>query len=470
MIRESHQRKSRAALLALMTLGCLGPGDALSAETPTQQAQLRRIAQVVKLIKEAYVDPVEDRRLVRACREGMQRWAHERPGTRQPSDSGVPSSTDALAEIEASYAQIAQQLSSPESDEKLAVACMQAMVGEVDRQGEYLAREDLEAQYGTAPGVGGVGLHLTADADLPKIVFSIEGAPAYRAGLKSGDHIVKIDDTLTRGVPLHEVHRRLRGEPGSTVRLSVIREGEREPVELTLTRERFRVESVRWRLVNGGYLHLRIARFVQGTLESVAAGLQSAYRASDKGLQGVILDLRNNSGGLLNECVGVAAAFLPRWAVVFDPVVVETRGRAADDSKRYYARPEDYLRGTRRDPVRELPQQIRTVPVIVLVNAASTTCAEIVAAALQDHRRAKLVGRRTFGRGTLQTMVPMDGNTVLKITTERVFRPSGAAIESVGVVPDVVHDEDERVLPEFGSANDRGLSKGIAVLESDSRR
>jgi carboxyl-terminal processing protease len=459
MILEAKNIKLRVALFILSTLAGLGFCDAVPAETSSQRAQFIRITEFVSAIRQLYVDPVDDRRLVLGCREGMKSWVGERAHVDQPAGSGTAISNDALEEMRASFTRIAIPLSSEEDQKRLAAACIRGMVREVDRHGEYLDREDFrELQVGT-PELGAVGVELTVDAGLPKIVFSIEGTPAYRAGLKSGDHIAKIDDTPSQGVALKEVIRRLRGEPRSTVRLTIVREGERAPVELTLTREVIRVESVRWRLITGGYAHVRIARFAEDTLESLAVGLQSAYRASDNELPGVILDLRNNQGGLLTACVGVSGAFLPVSALV-----VQTRGRTADASRRYYARPEDYLRGTRRDPVRELPRQIKSVPVIVLVNSKSAACSEIVVAALQDHGRAKILGSRTVGRGTVQTIMPMGDNTALKLTTARFFRPNGQAIESVGVAPDVAHQEDGAVLPEFGSANDPELSKAIAVL------
>jgi carboxyl-terminal processing protease len=269
---------------------------------------------------------------------------------------------------------------------------------------------------------------------LVKVVSPIEDTPAYRAGVKPGDLIFKIDDTLVKGLTLNEAVKRMRGKPRSQIRLSILRKGEAKPLEITLTREVIKVQSVKSKLVEDGYGYLRITSFQENTGAAVVKHLQDLFKPGP--MKGLVLDLRNDPGGLLNSAVGVSAAFLP-----LDTLVTSTDGRTPDAKHRFSASPADYLRGSRDDYIKALPPEARKVPMVVLVNGGSASASEIVAGALQDHRRAIVLGTTTFGKGSVQTVLPLPGNTAIKLTTARYFTPSGRSIQAKGIVPDIVVEE-----------------------------
>ena len=368
----------------------------------------------------------------------------------------------ALEEITDAFTSIKQQNPGVVEDKTLADACLQGMLAGLDRQSAFLDEEDFrELKPGSVPpGVGGVGIEIGIETDLPKIVSSIEEGPAYRAGLKSGDLVVKIDNASTKGLSLKDVVRQLRGTVGSKITLTIEREGARGPLEFVLTREVIRIQTVKWRSVASGYAYIRISQFQEFTGLFLTRAIENAYRENQGDLKGLILDLRNNPGGLLNACVAVSAAFLPQGSLV-----VYTDGRTEDSKMRLTASPENYLRGRiREDYMRKLPSQVKTVPLAVLVNHKSAACSEIVAAALQDHKRAKILGVRTFGQGSVATIIPLKGNTALKLTTARFFRPNGQAIAANGVTPDVILEEASGALAPFGSAEDPVLTQAVTKL------
>lgn len=209
----------------------------------------------------------------------------------------------------------------------------------------------------------------------------------------------------------------------------------------------------------GGYAYIRISQFNVSTIEKLAQAIESSYRENQGELKGLILDLRDNPGGILNVCVGVSAAFLPMQVLV-----VETKGRTKDSSMQLSATPENYVRPGAPDHLKGLPPSIKTVPMVVLVNHGSAACSEIVAGALQDHKRAKILGERTFGQGTVQTILPLGRNTAMKLTTARFFRPHGEPIESTAVTPDTLFEQAGETLPPFGTADDHGLVAAIKAL------
>ena len=254
------------------------------------------------------------------------------------------------------------------------------------------------------------------------------------AGIKTGDLIFKIDNTLVKGLTLSDAVKRMRGKPKTRIKLSIMRKGEVKPIELTLTREIIKVRSVKSKLVEKGYGYLRITSFQESTGAVVAKHLTDLYK--EGALKGLVLDLRNDPGGLLNSAVGVAAAFLPPKSLV-----TSTDGRAPDSKHKFFATPEDYLRGTRDDYLRNLPPEVRKVPIVVLINGGSASASEIVAGALQDHKRAIVMGTTSFGKGSVQTVLPLPSNTAIKLTTARYFTPSGRSIQAKGIEPDIVVEE-----------------------------
>ncbi|HMY06403.1 MAG TPA: S41 family peptidase, partial [Accumulibacter sp.] len=283
----------------------------------------------------------------------------------------------------------------PVDDKKLITYAISGMLSNLDPHSSYLdvdAYKDL--QVSTQGEFGGIGIEVSMEDGLVKVVSPIEDTPAYRAGVKAGDLIFKIDDTLVKGLTLTEAVKRMRGKPRSQIKLSILRKGEAKPLDITLVREVIKVQSVKSKLVEAGYGYLRITSFQENTGVAVVKHLNELFKPGP--LKGLVLDLRNDPGGLLNNAVGVSAAFLPP-----DTLVTSTDGRTPDAKHRFYASPADYLRGSRDDYLRNLPPEARKVSMVVLVNGGSASASEIVAGALQDHKRAVVLGTTTFGKGSV---------------------------------------------------------------------
>jgi len=267
-----------------------------------------------------------------------------------------------------------------------------------------------------------------------KVVSPIEDTPAFRAGVKPGDLIVKIDESPVKGMTLSDAVKRMRGKPGTQITLTISRRGVTRPVVVTLTRAIIRVRSVKSKIVEPGYGWIRVSQFQESSPEYLVRHLSGLYKKG--ALKGLVLDLRNDPGGLLHGAVAISAAFLPA-----DALVVSTDGRTSDAKRKYYASADDYLRGGRDDVLKNLPPEIKTVPMVVLVNGGSASASEIVAGALQDHKRATVMGTQTFGKGSVQTIMPLGNNTAIKLTTARYFTPSGRSIQAKGITPDVIVKE-----------------------------
>jgi len=323
----------------------------------------------------------------------------------------------------------------PVEDKKLITNAISGMLTNLDPHSTYLdedAYKDL--QVGTQGEFGGLGIEVGMEDGLVKVVSPIEDTPADRAGVKTGDLIFKLDDTLVKGLTLSDAVKRMRGKPNTQIKLSILRKGETKPLEITLTREVIKVQSVKSKLVEEGYGYLRITSFQENTAPSLIKHLNDLYKPGQ--LKGLVLDLRNDPGGLLNAAIGVSAAFLPERTLV-----TSTDGRTPDAKHQFYALPEDYLRGSRDDFIKALPAEARKVPMVVLINGGSASASEIVAGALQDHKRAVVMGTTSFGKGSVQTILPLPGNTAIKLTTARYFTPSGRSIQATGIVPDIVVEE-----------------------------
>jgi carboxyl-terminal processing protease len=323
----------------------------------------------------------------------------------------------------------------PVEDKKLITDSISGMLSGLDPHSAYLDAEAFkELQVGTQGEFGGLGIEVGMEDGFVKVISPIEDTPAFRAGVLAGDLIVKLDDTPVKGMSLNDAVKRMRGKPRTDITLTIMRKGESRPVVITLTREVIKVQSVKSKVIEPGYAYLRIAQFQENT---AAAVVEHLNKLSAEGLmQGLVLDLRNDPGGLLHGAVGVSAAFLPE-----DTLVVSTDGRTEDAKREYRATPADYLRGTRDDFLRRLPAIAKDVPMVVLVNAGSASASEIVAGALQDHKRAKVLGTQTFGKGSVQTILPLNNSTAIKLTTARYYTPSGRSIQAKGIEPDFVIEE-----------------------------
>ena len=323
----------------------------------------------------------------------------------------------------------------PIDDKKLITHAISGMLSNLDPHSTYLDAEAYkELQVGTQGEFGGLGIEVGMEDGLVKVVSPIEDTPADRGGVKSGDLIFKLDDTLVKGLTLSDAVKRMRGKPKTQIKLSILRKGETKPIELTLTREVIKVQSVKSKLVEDGYGYLRITSFQENTAASVVKHLNDLYKPGS--LKGLVLDLRNDPGGLLQTAIGVSAAFLPPKTLV-----TSTDGRTPDAKHQFFATPEDYMRGSKEDYIKSLPLEALKVPMVVLINGGSASASEIVAGALQDHKRAVVMGTTSFGKGSVQTVLPLPGNSAIKLTTARYFTPSGRSIQAKGIVPDIVVEE-----------------------------
>lgn len=320
----------------------------------------------------------------------------------------------------------------PVSDQKLMKGAIQGMLSDLDPHSAYLNEQDYRILQESIRGrFGGLGIEVGFEDGLVKVISPIEDTPAFRAGVRAGDFIVKIDDTNVKGLTLDQAVGKMRGEPGTKVTLTLARKGEDKPIVLPLTRDIIKVQSVKTNVIEPGYTWVRLTSFQEHTVDDLAHRLEDIAKKGP--VRGLVLDLRNNPGGLLPAAVGVSAVFLPK-----DVEVVSSKGQLPESKQEFYARPRDYADGSGDDPLRGLPAWTKTVPMVVLVNGASASASEIVAGALQDHKRAKVMGAQTFGKGSVQTIVPVDRErtTAIKLTTARYYTPSGNSIQAKGIVPD----------------------------------
>lgn len=335
------------------------------------------------------------------------------------------------------YGAIKQGYVEPVDDKTLITHAISGMLANLDPHSAYLDAEAFKEMQVTTQGeFGGLGLEVGMEDGLVKVVSPIEDTPAYKAGLKSGDLIIKLDDVLVKGLTLTDAVKKMRGKPKTQIRLTVFRKGEAKPFEITLTREKIKVQSVKSKALDDGYGYLRITQFQDETNADVVKHLEKLVKQEKDGLKGLVLDLRNDPGGLLTSAIGVSAAFLPPKTLV-----TSTEGRTEDAKRRFTASPEDYLRGTKDDYMKNLPPQVKTLPMVVLVNGGSASASEIVAGALQDHKRAIIMGTQTFGKGSVQTVLPLSNSTAIKLTTARYYTPSGRSIQAKGITPDIVVEE-----------------------------
>ncbi|MBL8377790.1 MAG: S41 family peptidase [Burkholderiales bacterium] len=339
-----------------------------------------------------------------------------------------------LAEV---FGNIKQAYVDTVDDKKLLTGAVKGMLTELDPHSSYLdPEENKEFETGIRGEFGGLGIEVGTEEGFVKVVSPIEDTPAARAGIRAGDLIVKIDDTSTKGISLTDAVKRMRGKPKTSIKLTIARKGENRPIEITLVREVIRVQSVKSKLIEPGVAHIRVTQFQERTVEDLARNIERMYKESGGKLTGLVLDMRNNPGGLLHSAIGVSAAFLESRTVV-----VSSNGRLPDTKHSYLATPEEYSFRTREDALRNLPPGIKTVPIVVLVNDGSASASEIVAGALQDHKRAVVMGQTTFGKGSVQTKLNLNNGAGMKLTTARYYTPSGRSIQAKGIIPDWIVGE-----------------------------
>lgn len=325
------------------------------------------------------------------------------------------------------FAQVLQQIRDsyvePISDEKLLAAAIHGLLYELDPHSSYLeSKEFSDLQVTTSGEFGGVGIEIGIAEGFIKIVSPIDDTPASRAGLRPGDFVIRIDGDSVKGMSLFEAVDRMRGKVGTEVELTVMREGKGKPFDVLLMREKIKMTSVRSRELTPGFAYLRVTQFQTHTGADTEKEIKALLAASEP-LQGLVLDMRNNPGGVLSGAQQVADLFLDGGNIVY------TQGRDNSAQQRLDATPGDLLNG---------------LPMVVLVNAGSASAAEIVAGALQDQQRAVIVGTPTFGKGSVQTVFPLQQDRALKLTTARYYTPSGRSIQAQGIVPDI-RVEDARL-------------------------
>lgn len=339
-------------------------------------------------------------------------------------------------------------------DKEILNNAIRGMLSGLDPHSTYLDLDDFkDLREGTSGEFGGLGIEVTMENGFVKVVSPIDDTPAAEAGIKSGDLIIRLDDTPVKGLSLGDAVDIMRGEPDSKLLLTIIREGVAKPLKIEITRAIIKVKSVRYRMLEPGYGYIRVSTFAARTGASLKEAVSALKTENDGALKGLVLDLRNNPGGLLDAAVDVSDAFLTKGLITY------TEGRVKNSNQKFNAKPNDLLKGA---------------PIIVLVNGGSASASEIVAGALQDHRRAVILGTKTFGKGSVQTVMPLTNNTAVKMTTARYYTPSGRSIQAEGIVPDIELDpvkisalDPENIALLREKDLTKHLENGIAKTESE---
>ena len=369
----------------------------------------------------------------------------------KPVGSDMP--IDELRQLADVYGLIKSDYVESVEDKKLLTDAISGMVASLDPHSAYLDKKAYrELREGTEGKFVGLGIEIGPSEDgYIKIVTPIEDSPAYRAGIKAGDLITRIDNIAVLGLPIDEAVKKMRGEPNTKVVLTIVRKDTPAPLAIAIVRQQIIQKSVKGAIVEPGYAWVRISQFQEPTLDDMAAKISALYKQDPK-LKGLVLDLRNDPGGLLQGAIGVSAAFLPK-----DVEIVSTNGQLASSKERFYGTPEHYALRSDSDALARLPAALKNIPMAVLVNTGSASASEIVAGALQDYKRAAIIGSPTFGKGSVQTIRPISNDTAVKLTTARYYTPLGRSIQAKGIVPDYLVDEN---------ADGDGMN-GLRIREAD---
>lgn len=315
------------------------------------------------------------------------------------------------------YARIKNDYVEDVDDKALIENAIRGMLSGLDPHSNYLNVDEFkDLQIGTSGEFGGLGIEVGMEDGFVKVISPIDDTPAARAGVEAGDLIIRLDDTPVKGMTLNDAVKKMRGKRGTDIILTIVREGTGTPLKITITRDVIKVQSVKSKILEDGYGYLRITSFQSRTTQSLIDAVEKLKKEQKGALKGMVLDLRNNPGGVLNGAVGVSDAFLDEGLIVY------TEGRIADSKLRYDASPGDVLDGA---------------PLVVLVNGGSASASEIVSGALQDHHRGVIVGTSTFGKGSVQTILPLKEGNAVKLTTARYYTPSGRSIQAEGIEPDI---------------------------------
>jgi len=340
------------------------------------------------------------------------------------------------------YGRIKQDYVEPVKDDKLLEDAIRGMLTGLDPHSAYLDKEQYdELKVGTTGQFGGLGIEVGMENGFVKVIAPIDDTPAQKAGIKTGDLIIRLDDKPVKGMSLNDAVKIMRGEPGSPIVLTIVREGAEQPIKVKLVRDIIKVKSVKSRLLEEGYGYVRLSSFQAKTGESMVEAIDELKKSGK--IKGLVLDLRNNPGGVLNAAVSVSDAFLD------DGLIVYTDGRVEDAKMKFSASTGDMLEGA---------------PIVVLINAGSASASEIVAGALQDHKRAIIMGEKTFGKGSVQTILPTSSGGAVKLTTARYYTPSGRSIQAEGISPDVAISRlklEASAQSEFGPLKESDLANHL---------
>lgn len=359
-------------------------------------------------------------------------------------DNPSPLPLDELTTFTEVFANIKNNYVEPVDDRTLLDNAIRGMLAGLDPHSSYLDKDAFEElQVGTTGEFGGLGIEVGMEDGFVKVISPIDDTPAQKAGIEAGDLIIRLNETPVKGLTLKEAVDIMRGEPGSKIVLTVVREGQDKPLKITIERAIIKVKSVKSKNFDHGFAYLRITQFQSNTTDNLIEAIDKLKEENDGSLNGLVLDLRNNPGGVLNAAVGVSDAFLEKGLIVY------TEGRVDDSELKFKATPTDILKGA---------------PLVVLINGGSASASEIVAGALQDHKRAVIMGTKSFGKGSVQTIIPMKDDTALKLTTARYYTPSGRSIQAEGIVPDIKL-ENVKVAsveePEFAPVKEADLSRHL---------
>jgi carboxyl-terminal processing protease len=355
--------------------------------------------------------------------------------TAQQGSSSLP--LDELRNLSNVFGQIKRDYVESVDDKRLLTDAIKGMVSGLDPHSSYLDKKDFkEMQEHTQGKFAGLGIEITSEDGIVKILNPIEDTPAAKAGLLSGDLITRLDDKPVRGMTLDQAVRRMRGAPGTKITLTIFRKSEDRTFPITITRAEIKVQSVKAKFIEPGIAYVRITSFQERTIPDLAKRLNELAGENPQ-LKGLILDLRNNGGGLLQGAVGVSAAFLPT-----DTLIVSTKGQTEEAKQVFKSNFDNYRITENNDALAQLSPVFKKVPLVVLVNAFSASASEIVAGALQDHKRAIIIGKTTFGKGSVQTVRPLSSESALKLTTAYYYTPTGKSIQAFGIRPDIAVDQN----------------------------
>ena len=352
----------------------------------------------------------------------------------------TPLPLEELQQLAAVFSMVKSDYVEAVDEKKLINDAISGMVSSLDPHSQYFDKKSYkEFREGTTGKFVGVGIEISQEEGLVKVVSPIEGSPADRAGLKPGDLITKIDEAMVKGMSLNDAVKRMRGEPKTKVVLTVFRKDENRTFPVTIIREEIKTVSVKSKMIENGYGWIRVSQFQERTVDDLTRKLEELYKQDPK-MKGLVLDLRNDPGGLLDAAVAISAVFLPD-----NVTVVSTNGQLEESKFVFKAAPDFYLRRGGTDNVGTLASKTQNfykkIPMVVLVNEGSASASEIVAGALQDHKRAVLLGSQTFGKGSVQTIRQLGADTALKITTARYYTPSGRSIQAKGIMPELLVDD-----------------------------